>query len=140
MDFATIAPPAAAHMKPELIAELQQRIGAQLANGDVLGMQAVIARHEQVVRDVGHLAREQSVDRLDDMEKRDVGGCHGEGETAGRALAGTQESLAGQLLKDLGQEVGRNVRLFGNVFHHGVLAFRHLRQIDECPDRIFCRA
>ncbi len=79
----------------------------------------------------------EAVHGVNDHDERDVRGGYAEGKAPGGALAAAQKTLPRQLLKDLGQKVGGDGRVLGNLSHHGVLALRHACQVDESANRIF---
>src|ERR1039458_8445357 len=85
---------------------------------------------------VGH----RPVEGFDDVQQADFAWIHPKGEAASRALAGTQQTLAGELLQYLGQEMSRNLFLLRDVLHHGILAFLHLRQVNKGANCVLGRS
>src|SRR5262245_13042232 len=57
-------------------------------------------------------------------------------ESAAGSFARSQETVARQLLQDLGEEGGGNAGFRGDVLHHCILAWRERRHVDESADGI----
>ena len=74
---------------------------------------------------------------FNDLEQRNVGRVPGQNEAAVGALLDLDEARLGELLGDLGEEVGRNVRAVGDLLPVGQDAPPLPAQVQHAADGVF---
>jgi hypothetical protein len=82
----------------------------------------------------------EPVDGFHEGEQIDIVRRLPQAEAARRSLAGAEQALARQLLKDLGEKVGWCSGFLGYLFDHDVLPLRDPGQTDKGADGVFSRA
>ncbi len=81
-----------------------------------------------------------AVERFHEIEQSDLACGQTQTEAARGAFARAKQSFASELLQDLGEEVGGDLFLFGDVPGHGEFAIGNSRQENERADRVLGRS